>query len=182
MPLQKGMPGELTADGAVGHASLSSQHVGEALDPDTPARRAVAARNPAVTGWMKQTTREVTCWLALCVLQYVGTILFFLYALWELLHLEKRWDVLLPFLVGRGVLGAFLLYLLRMACLNYSRAVSLRASAVFGDGVTLSSAIAAQGGYSRNLVLHSLETTEEIAGRKSRSHDDPQGSAVGRAR
>jgi hypothetical protein len=123
-----------------------------------------------VPEWLKQTTREITCLLVLFVVLCVGTSLFFLHAMWELLHLEMRWNVLLPFLVGRGVLGAALLSLLMMVYRRYSRAVSLRAAALFGDSVTLSSAIAAHGGYSRNLVLHSSETTEQIAGRESRLH------------
>jgi hypothetical protein len=119
--------------------------------------------------WLKQTTREVTCLLVLSVVLFLGASWFVLHAMRELLRLEMRWDILVPFLVGRGALGLALLYVLTMACRGYSRAVSLRAAALFGDSVTLSSAIAAHGGYSRNLILHSSQTTEEIAERELRS-------------
>ena len=164
---QRGVAGESTADGAVGHAGRSPQHAGEA----------VAARRSAVTGWMKQTTRDINCLLALFLLLCIGSVLFVLYAMWGV-HREIRWNVLLPFLVERGPLGLLLLCVLRMVSLTYGRAVSLRAAAVFGDRVALSSAIAAHGGYARNFVLHLSETTEEIAGRESRpSSDDAKDDA-----
>jgi len=119
--------------------------------------------------WLKQTTREINCLLALSMVLCLGAGGFVLHSLTELLRLDMSWDALVPFLVGRGVVGSTLLYLLAMVYRRYSRAVSLRAAALYGDSATLSSAIAANGGYSRNLVLHSSETTEEIAERESRS-------------
>lgn len=171
MQPQKGT-GKSAAEVTGARADRAPQHTGrDPIDPDLPAGRAEAdsAQRSAVPQWLKQTTREINWLLALFVVLCIGYGLIVLHAALDLPHLEPRWEALTSFLMGRGALALALRYLLTLVHLTYSRAVALRAAAVFGDSVTLASTIAAHGFFPRNLVLHSSQTTEEIARHESRS-------------
>jgi hypothetical protein len=145
----------------------------DALDADLGSDRRVLRdpcaladqHSPADTAeWAKHTKGEVDQWrvaffsLSFLALFVVGN------SLWGLRNLPLNWSVLFPYLTSRSVLSIPLMAAMLAAHRKHGRAAALLAAGVFGDARTISSAIAAQGAYRRNLVLQSSQTTEDIAG------------------
>lgn len=132
--------------------------------PNSQAR----ANAEQVAAWLRlQTLMTIYLLLLLTALSGALAVLVWHSAL-EWLQLEKSWHVLITFLIGRAFLAFPLMYLIRVVYLKLSRTESVHAAALLGDRVMLSSAIAAQGNYRRNLVLNSSQMTEEIVDGKSR--------------
>jgi len=114
--------------------------------------------------WARHAKQEVDRWrIAIFVLSFLAVV-FVGYAAWGLRGVPQNWSTLVPYFVSRAVLGIPLLIAMRIAQRKHGNAAALLAAGLFGDARTISSAIAAQGAYTRNLVLRPYQTTEHIAG------------------